>query len=367
MDNGALIKQRAVILSLSAINSLGPVRIRSILARAADPGELLLWSVADFSRIDGISAKTASEIVENLSVDYGEKILAWVEDKGYNMTTICDIDYPEKLKKLYDAPPFLFCNGNLTDSDIRAISIVGSRMASDYGKRAAHRLASELAGHGISIVSGMALGIDSAAHRGALAGRGRTIAVLGSGIDVIYPFENTSLYDEIAEHGAVVSEFLPGTTPHPGNFPRRNRVIAALAEAVIVVEAGNRSGALLTADLASAQDKKLFAVPGPITSRMSEGTNELIKSGVPVLTSVEDIFSLLPELKNDYIAPVAPVVDDLSPGESKVLEILSDIPVQLDTLVRRTGFSVPEATAYICSLELRGLIRTLSGKRYTIA
>jgi len=210
----------------------------------------------------------------------------------------------------------------------------------------------------------MAIGIDSTSHRAALEAGGRTMAVLGSGIDVIYPPSNKKLYHRIAEQGAVVSEFFPGTQPTPGNFPTRNRVIAGLSQGVVVVEAGEKSGALLTADLALSHNKKLFAVPGNLSSKLSAGTNELIKSGANVLTSVDDIFSVLPGLKNDYITPQRRPVEDLTSGECLVLEHLTAAPKQLDNLVRECGLAVSDAASYLLSLELRGMVRQLSGKRF---
>jgi DNA processing protein len=354
----------AVILALSALGKIGPVRTKVLLTQAARPTDILNWSIDQFQEIPGLSTVLASHIKDHLDVAYGREVMAWAEKHQYGLITMLDADFPAALRSLYDAPPFLFVKGVMAEADAKAIAIVGSRSASDYGKSTAFHLAEELSRHGVTIVSGMALGVDSAAHRGALEAGGRTVAVLGSGIDVVYPPQNKALYNEIAEHGAVLSEFLPGVEPTPGHFPRRNRVIAGLSQAVVVVEAGEKSGALLTADLALSQGKKLFAVPGSVSSRLSAGTHALIKAGAHLLTSVDDIFSVLPQMRNDYIAPKKREEVDLTEAEHRLMQHLSETPKQLDTLMRECGFSVTDAASYLLSLELRGLVKQLSGKRF---
>lgn len=354
----------AIILALAAVGKLGPVRIKAILSRANHPSEIPSWSFEQFRQIPGIAKEIAFHITKKLDVDYGTKLIDWAGKNDITILTVVDPDYPDSLRAIYDSPPVLFVSGKIIPEDSRAIAIVGSRSASDYGRITATKLAGELSLHSLTVVSGMALGIDSAAHRGALQAGGRTIAVLGSGIDIIYPYENKKLYRSISENGAVVSEFFPGTGPHPGNFPRRNRIISGLSQAVIVVEAGKKSGALLTADLALSQNKPLFAVPGNLSSKTSVGANDLIRTGAELLSSVEDIFSVLPELKNDYNELPRKVPDDLSEGEKLIIEHLSGTPIQLDHLTRTCGLSVCDAAAFLLSLELRGLVKQLSGKRF---
>jgi DNA processing protein len=354
----------ALILSLVSLGKIGPVRIKLVLAQADNPLDILHWDVPQFESVSGIGPEMAQILEKGLDIEYGRRLVDWAEKHDFGITTLADNDYPLPLRQLYDGPPFFFHKGNLLETDNRAVAIVGSRSATDYGRAMAARVAGELSRHGVTIISGMAIGIDSTSHRAALEAGGRTIAVLGSGIDVIYPRANKKLYGRIAEQGAVISEFFPGTDPNPGHFPRRNRIIAGLSQAVIVVEAGEKSGALLTADLGLAQDKKLFAVPGNISSRMSSGANELIKSGANILTSVDDIFSVLPELKNDYIAPRKSAGEDLTEGERLIFDRLSDNPKQVDILVRECSLTASDAASYLLSLELRGLIRQLSGKRF---
>ncbi|MCP4570073.1 MAG: DNA-protecting protein DprA [FCB group bacterium] len=354
----------AVILALASVGKIGPVKIKAILVQIDHPTDILEWDSARFCEIPGISVELADRIKRKLDIDFGRRQIDLAEKKGFSIVTLFDPGYPPSLREIYDPPPFMFVAGKTLPADEKAVAVVGSRLASDYGKSTAESLARALTRHGVTIASGMAMGVDSAAHNGALAAGGRTIAVLGSGIDVIYPRHNKELYRQISENGAVLSEFFPGTDPDPRHFPRRNRIISGLSKAVIVVEAGIKSGALLTADLALSQGKKLFAVPGNLMSKTSLGTNDLIKSGARLLTSPEDIFSVLPEIKIDYIAPERIKPEDLTEGENLIFERLSGVPMQMDSVVRECKLSASEATAYLLSLELRGLIKQLSGKRF---
>lgn len=363
MSKGS-VSEQAIILSLAAVGKIGPVKIRAILSRIERASDILDWDSQKYKQIPGISDEITSRIKTKLDLSYGRRIEEWADKNGITILTLLDEDYPQSLSEIYDPPPFLFIKGSMAPSDKNSIALVGSRNASEYGRMTASKLAGELASNGITIVSGMAVGVDSSSHRGAIQAGGRTFAVLGSGIDIIYPRENKRLYQEISENGAVISEFFPGTGPSPGHFPRRNRVISGLSKAVIVVEAGQKSGALLTADLALSQGKALFAVPGQLSSKQSLGANDLIKTGAQILTSPDDIFSVLPELKNDYIVPDKKVVEDLSEGENLIFEYLSDSPRQIDYLVRKTNMTANDVSGFLLSLELRGLIRQLSGKRF---
>ena len=360
-------KEKAQMLALTAVGCIGPVRMKMILAEAETLDEVMAWDIPRWCRVPGISEQLAFRIVDKLDLTYGEQVLDWSRQNNYAILTLLDDDYPPMLRELYDPPPFLFVKGNLVPADVKAVSIVGSRSATEYGRMTASRLAGELARQGITVVSGMAIGVDSSSHRGAMAAGGRTIAVLGSGIDVIYPPDNKNLYQEIAEHGAILSEFFPGVEPNAGHFPRRNRIIAGLARAVVVVEAGQKSGALLTADLALSQDKALFAVPGQLTSKMSQGTHDLIRAGARLLVSADDIFSVLPELKNDYIPAERAAPNELSDQEQRIFGLLSESPKQIDILVRDCGLTISEVSTCLLTLELRGLIKQLPGKRFIAA
>ena len=291
---------------------------------------------------------------------------------------IDDVEYPKNLRNIHNPPRQLYVNGAFAESDGVAIAVVGSRRASIYGLQMAEQFGYELAERGVTVVSGMARGIDSAAHRGALKAKGRTIAVMGSGHDVIYPPENADLYKEIAATGAVVTEYEGNAEPSPWNFPQRNRIISGLSLGVLVVEAARNSGALITADLAAEQGREVFALPGKISSATSSGTNELIKDGARLVQTVDDI---LEELSITGIKPLdgaararadekiskmtdAYIYNSLTGDERKVYKILSDEPVYIDDILERTGLDPSKASKVLLGLELKKLIKELRGKQF---
>ena len=294
--------------------------------------------------------------------------------------TVDDKEYPKNLKNMHRPPHDLYVNGALVAGDEIAVALVGSRRASLYGLEACEKMAYELASRGVTVVSGMARGIDTAAHRGALKARGRTIAVLGSGHGHIYPPENEKLYHQIAESGAVVSEFPDEVPPLPKNFPQRNRIISALSLGVVVVEAARNSGALITADFAAEQGREVFAVPGKISSQTSSGTNDLIKDGAKLVQSVDDI---LEELSIAELAPIpaddkagierkiasktkAYIYNSLTDNERLIFKNLSDEPIGLDELLDKTGLDISRASKALINLELKKLLKELPGKYFVI-
>lgn len=279
-------------------------------------------------------------------------------------------EYPENLRTIIDPPEELFVRGTLREKDAVAVAIVGSRNASLYGLRASEDLAYDLASMGITIVSGMARGIDTAAHRGAIKARGRTIAVLGSGHGDIYPSENKKLYDMIAENGAVVTEFDHDAPPHQRNFPRRNRIISGLSIGVVVVEATRVSGSLITARLALEQGRDVFAVPGKINSPTSAGTNDLIRDGACLVQTAEDVIEEL-GLKALRAQPAdEPLIVErpaLTEKESAVLRALSDEPVYIDEISERSDVSARELESILLLLEIKKVISVLPGRFYVTA
>src|SRR5437016_2264619 len=285
-----------------------------------------------------------------------------------------DERYPELLRAIYDPPAVLYCDGSVEPGDRQAVAIVGSRQATPYGLRITEALAGELSALGFTIVSGFARGIDAAAHRAALAAGGRTIAVLGCGLDVDYPPGHASLRAEIAGSGAVLTEFAPGTPPRATNFPRRNRIISGLALGVVVVEAAEDSGSLITARLALEQGREVFAVPGPIDVPTSRGPHGLLKQGAKLVETVDDIVEeLLPQLdrplqtlKTEPIAALPEHVE-LSPSERTVLEVMSREPLHLDDLTERSRLTTPAVAAILLGLELKALVKQLPGQRYCLA
>lgn len=290
-----------------------------------------------------------------------EDTLARLQAAGARFLTLLDPGYPDNLKTIFDPPPVLYYRGEFTPGDAVAVAVVGSRRATPYGREVATKLAREMAAAGVTVVSGLARGIDSAAHRGAIEAGGRTLAVLGCGLDVIYPPENARLYAQVAEHGAVLSEFPLGSPPEAGHFPLRNRVISGLSRAVLVVEAARTSGSLITADCALEQGREVFAVPGPISSPYSWGTNNLIKQGAKLVQDVNDILS---ELGLSSQPSEKPGLPDLTPQEEKVYSFFSERSLHIDELVRFTGLTVQEVTAILMMLELKGLVRQLPGKMF---
>jgi|SRR5437867_10522699 len=285
-----------------------------------------------------------------------------------------DERYPELLRAIYDPPAVLYCDGSVEPGDRQAVAIVGSRQATPYGLRITETLAGELSALGFTILSGFARGIDAAAHRAALAAGGRTIAVLGCGLDVDYPPGHASLHAEIAGSGAVLTEFAPGTPPRATNFPRRNRIISGLALGVVVVEAADDSGSLITARLALEQGREVFAVPGPIDVPTSQGPHGLLKQGATLVETVDDIVEeLLPQLDRPLqtlkTEPIAALPEHvaLSPSERTVLDVMSREPLHLDDLTERSRLTTPAVAAILLGLELKALVKQLPGQRYCLA
>ncbi len=280
-----------------------------------------------------------------------------------------DAEYPASLRALPDAPETLYVRGGLADEDALAVAMVGSRRATPYGLEVAETLAADLAARGVTIVSGLARGIDSAAHRGALRVGGRTVAVLGSGVDVVYPPENRRLASEIVERGALISQFAPGAAPLPQNFPTRNRVIAGMSLAVVVVEAAERSGSLITARLGAELGREVLAVPGRVTSPESRGANRLIQDGAALALGWEDVVTALPErwkrCLRDAPAPAVSAPVEAEPPEARrVLSLLGEDPVDIDRVIERSGLAAGRVSAALLDLELSGRVRQIEGKRF---
>ncbi len=280
-----------------------------------------------------------------------------------------DPQYPSLLKNLTDAPQKLYVRGDPSCLSAHSIAIVGSRNSTPYGDGVAREFAYALAQAGIITVSGLAKGIDTAAHQGSLKGGGKTIAVMGTGPDMVFPRENLKLSQDIAQHGAVITEFEPGTPGLSWNFPLRNRIIAALSLGTVVIEAAYKSGALITARLAAELGKDVFAVPGPITSTASEGPNRLLANGAKLVTKAEDIFDEILELKH-LIAPKKRgkkedfSVPALTTEEQDLLNLISFEPVSIDLLIKKTDGGAGRISNTLLSLELKGAIQSLPGKRY---
>ena len=285
--------------------------------------------------------------------------------------TLGDTAYPANLREISAPPERLYLRGALAEDDALAVAIVGSRAATPYGLAVSERLAADLAARGVTVVSGLARGIDSAAHRGALRAGGRTIAVLGSGVDVIYPPENRPLAREIEARGALVSQFAPGTRPLAGYFPARNRVIAGLSLGVVVVEAASRSGSLITAGLAGELGREVMAVPGPLTSPQSVGAHRLIQDGAALVQGWEDVVDQLPLRWRDQVRALPPRSEMDGEHEPEgdtdsglLLRIIGEDPLGIDSIIERSGMLAGQVSALLVTLEVEGRIRQLDGKRF---
>ncbi|MBL7084484.1 MAG: DNA-protecting protein DprA [Candidatus Omnitrophica bacterium] len=283
--------------------------------------------------------------------------------------SLADKAYPTNLRYIYDPPSTLYVNGNIIPQDNIAIAIVGSRRATAYGLNNAERLSFELAAKGITIVSGLARGVDSAAHRGALKAGGRTIAVLGSGLNVIYPPENEGLAKEICQNGAVISEFSHQTPPHRHNFPRRNRIISGLSLGVVVVEAARKSGALITADFALEQGREVFALPGKVDSFVSVGTHDLIKDGAKLVGTSEDIIEELEPLMSEYIKQAkgddkTKIEPNLPEQEQRIYSCLTSEPMHIDEIMEKVTLAYGRLLTCLLKLEHKKLVKELPGKRF---
>jgi DNA processing protein len=289
-----------------------------------------------------------------------------------------DAEYPAQLREDSNAPEAIYVRGALMSEDALAVAVVGARAATPYGLRVAEALAGDLATRGVTVVSGLARGIDGAAHLGALRAGGRTVAVLGSGVDVIYPPEHRRLAAEIQERGALVSQFPPGTPPRPFQFPVRNRVIAGMTLGVVVVEAGSQSGALITARLAGELGREVMAVPGRVTSAESRGVHALIKDGAALVESVEDVIAALPARWRECVRPfvrrgeaarggdgaIPPAATGAGDENHVVLSVVGEEPVTMDEVIDRTGLASGRAAAVLLELELAGRVRQIEGKRF---
>jgi DNA processing protein len=315
----------------------------------------------------GIGGEAAGSINTRAGRDAAEQEAARLEKKDVRLIHHESDSYPPLLRRIADPPPVLYCLGDLRSGVEACVAIVGSRKASSYGVQAAHRLAGDLAARGVTVVSGMARGIDQAAHNGALEAGGRTVAVIGSGLGRIYPSGSERLVERITSSGAVVSEFSYDTPPSKITFPQRNRIVSGMSYATVVVEASERSGALITARLALEQDRELLAVPGPISSRTSIAPNYMIKRGAKLVQRAEDIIDELPGRVRHKLdaAPEEKPTPELEGAEARVLEQLSvDSPAHIDIIARRVGMSTADLSLILLGLEMKSLARQLPGAEY---
>lgn len=352
--------------ALKSVPMVGNVVFRRLLERFGSPEKVFSASEAELAGIKGISPTVATAIRTHDYRRFAEQESDALVRAGARIVTLLSAEYPEVLMQIPDAPPFIYVRGELRRSET-AIAVVGSRRASTYGIITTTRLATDLAEKGITIVSGMARGVDTAAHNGALKGGGRSIGVLGCGVDVLYPVENRKLFQEMVEKGALVSEFPMATPPLAENFPRRNRIISGLSRGVLVVEAMENSGSLITAQFALEQGREVFAVPGNITSGTSRGANRLIKQGAKLVECINDILEELPQPSLGSAARTTGPGFNLAPGESGIYNILTNGPDTIDEIIVKSGLTAGDVSAILLRLELRGAVIQLPGKVFAIS
>lgn len=358
------MKRELIWLWLNKTPQIGYKKIKKLQAHFGDLEDIWKANREGFRHVKELSQRDIAMLFENKNYDallaYEEKLQSY----GINYITFDHQDYPASLLNIYDPPHVLYIKGKMPVDDLK-VGVVGARRCSQYGKYVAHKISKDLVEKNVTIVSGMARGIDTASHNGAIEGGGKTIAVLGCGLDICYPRENDALMASIAEQGAVISEFPLGTPPLAKNFPRRNRIISGLSRALIVAEAALKSGSLITADHALEQGLDVYAIPGSILSKTSEGTNWLIKQGAKVLTSCEDIFldfNLDHSKKNENYQTKLKI--ELAKDEKMIYDNLGLEPLHIDVLCAKTNMSITQIQHIVTILELDGYIEQLPGKRF---
>ncbi len=380
------------LIHLSLIPGVGVQTIRCLLEAFASAQKALNATSKELAQIDGLTPDARQRRItgrEHVAVDTEIEL---VQAHGCHIVTINDASYPPLLKEISDPPPFLYIKGQLQPQDATSIAIVGSRSPTNYGKTTSHQLSYQLATRGVTIVSGFARGIDTTAHQGALEAGGRTIAVMGNGLGIVYPETNRELADEIIQSGALISEFPMTMPPMATNFPRRNRVISGLTLGTLVVEASERSGSLITARCAAEQGREVFAVPGPIFSKLSQGTHHLINQGATLVHTIEDVLQVLPQnheastppkspprqplsktparrgevtspLQSDLKPTPAPSVP-LNPNEQAVLSAIGSPSSHIDQIALTSQLPIGKVSGILVMLELKGLVQQSPGKQF---
>jgi DNA processing protein len=361
---------REAFVALNMVEHVGPVRVRQLLQHFGDAVSILKASKQQLLRVHGIGEDTAEAIASwEKEIDLAGE-LKRCEEFGCHVITHDDQDYPELLRQIYDPPIVVYVKGGLTNKDKNGVAIVGSRQTTHYGIEVARKLAYQLAYIGVTVVSGGARGIDTAAHQGALSGKGRTVCVLGTGINIVFPAENGELFERIAASGAVITQYPFNRKADKQSFAIRNRIVAGMTLGTVVVEANLTSGALITANFATEYGRQIFAVPGRIDSPRSKGCHELIKKGAKLCEGAEDILS-----EFEYLFPASnrpPSVSEtgilptleLSENEQKVYDVLDGDPTPIDDVIRRSGLPSSTVSVALLSLEMKRTVRQMPGKLF---
>lgn len=362
---------REAFIALNMVEHVGPVRVRQLLEVFGSPAAILSASKDRLRAVRGIGEDTAEAIAgwEN-AIDLSAE-LQRIKDYGAHVLISEDEEYPAHLREIYDPPIVLYVKGRLLPQDKNSVALVGSRMTTHYGIEVARKLAYQLGYVGVTVVSGGARGIDTAAHQGALNAKARTVAALGTGLNIIFPAENAELFERIAAQGAVITQFPFNRKADKQTFPIRNRIVAGMTLGTVVVEANLTSGALITSNFATEYGRQVFAVPGRIDSPRSKGCHELIKKGAKLCESAEDILSEFEYLFPPSNRPAAPNESgtlpalELAPNEQKVFGLLNHEEVHIDELIRQSGLPSSAVSVALLSLEMKRLVRQLPGKMFT--
>lgn len=353
-------------LGFNIISSMGMKRIEELITQFGSLGNV--WN-ADEKHLK--TAKLPEKFIQKL-LTQRQKLDLYAEYQKlakYNarMIIFTDDEYPAKLRTITDPPPVLYIRGNLRPQDEKALAVVGTRKCTRYGKDVSAHLSEQLVKNGVTIISGLAQGIDASAHEGALKGGGRTIAIMGCGIDRIYPAQHSELAKQVSEHGALISEFALGTPPLAENFPRRNRIISGLSLGVLVIEAPEKSGALITAGMAAEQGREVFVIPGNITNNMALGTNKLLQDGAKLVTSAQDILN---ELNFEYTIiqtrTQATAIQPSTDEETLILKCIGTDPTHIDNIIRQSGLNSAEVMGLLTILELKGLAQSAGYMQYSL-
>ncbi|MCF6147348.1 MAG: DNA-protecting protein DprA [Candidatus Kuenenia sp.] len=361
------------ILRLHMTKGIGVRTYHTLVERFGSVSEIFQATKAELEKLPGIGEKIAHSILEeSRHIDIHQEI-DLAEKNNIQIIPYTSAEYPQHLKNIYDPPLILYVKGSLMETDVIALAIVGARRCTYYGLSQAERFARQLAQKGFCIISGMARGIDTAAHRGAISSTGRTIAVLGCGLGSVYPKDNTALSEKIIQHGALISEFPINTPPDYRNFPPRNRLISGLSLGVVVIESTLKSGSLITAQWALEQGKEVFALPGNVDSLYSRGTNKLIKEGAKLTEDVTDIIQELGPVADTLCSPSEiPSTTDprnllLNSHEKKIFSLLSSSPLYIDEIIQSTKLPTSIVSSTLMILEIKKLVKQLSGKRFVKA
>jgi len=352
-------------IGFNKVSGIGAARLRALLDYFGDLGTAWRASSHDLQQAGLDKRSLANLLAARGEIDLDAE-LARLERLGAQVLTWDDAGYPRNLRQVYNAPPVLYVRGRIEERDEWAVAVVGTRRASVYGKEAARMLGMGLAQAGVTVVSGLAQGIDTLAHRACLDAGGRTLAVLGCGVDIVYPQQNTRLAAEIVERGALVSEYALGARPEARNFPPRNRIISGLALGTVVVEADLGSGALITADFAAEQNREVFAVPGSVFNRNSRGTNDLIQQGAKMVCTVADVLEELNLTMVSEQAQARAVIPE-NETEALLLDYLSAEPTHVDELRRAVKLPIAQVSSTLALMELKGMVRQVGGMNYVLA